>query len=73
MKNLLICLLIFGSTITQQSTLQGQNPQSLFQKGLIQEEGEGNLKAAIDIYNAIVNDNSIDRALRAKAHLLVLE
>jgi Tol biopolymer transport system component len=71
MKNLLICLLIFGSTITQQSTLQAQNPQSLFQKGLIQEEGEGNLKAAIDIYNAIVNDNSIDRALRAKALLHV--
>ena len=71
MKNLLICLLIFGSTLIQQNMLQAQNPQNLFQKGLIQEDGEGNLKAAIDIYNTIVNDISIDRTLRAKALLHV--
>ena len=71
MKNVLICLLIFGYTLTQQNILQAQNPQNIFQKGLIQEEGEGNLKAAIDIYNSIVNDNNIDRNLRAKALLHV--
>ena len=39
MKNVLICLLIFGYTLTQQNILQAQNPQNIFQKGLIQEEG----------------------------------
>ncbi len=71
MKNLFICLLIFGCMFSPQTPVQAQNPQQLFQKGLIQEEGEGNLKEAIAIYNSIVNDNSIDRTLRAKALLHV--
>lgn len=71
MKNLLIYLLIYGCMFSIQTPLLAQNPQKVFQKGLIQEEGEGNLKEAIAIYNSIVNDNSIDRTLRAKALLHV--
>ena len=71
MKKLLICLLIFGYTITQQTALQAQNVEKLFQQGLIQEEGEGNLEEAITIYNTIAKDVSADRKLRAKALLHV--
>ena len=71
MKKTLIYLLIFGCMLSISTPVQAQNPQKVFQKGLIQEEGEGNLKAAIEIYNSIVNDNSVDRTLRAKALLHV--
>jgi Tol biopolymer transport system component len=71
MKTLLTCLLISLLCLGNITPVQGQNPQKIFQKGLIQEEGEGNLKEAIAIYNSIVNDNSIDRNLRAKALLRV--
>lgn len=71
MKKLLISLLIFGITGIAQSPVQAQNGQHIFQKGLIQEEGEGNLTKAIEIYNSIVNDGKIDRKLRAKALLHV--
>jgi Tol biopolymer transport system component len=54
-----------------QTPVKAQNSQKLFQKGLIQEEGEGNLNKAIEIYNSLVNDVSIERALRAKALLHV--
>ncbi len=71
MKNLIICLLITGYVYSLQSPLHAQTPQQLFQKGLIQEEGEGNLNKAIEIYNSIVNDVSLDRGLRAKSLLHV--
>jgi Tol biopolymer transport system component len=54
-----------------QTPIQAQNSQQLFQKGMIQEEGEGNLAKAIDIYNSLVNDVNVDRSIRAKALLHV--
>ena len=71
MKNLLICLLLIGFLFFTQKAIQAQNPQQLFQKGMIQEEGEGNLTEAIEIYNSMVNDVNVDRELRAKALLHV--
>lgn len=71
MKNLHIYLLMIGFMFFMQKPVQAQNGQQLFQKGLIQEEGEGNLTEAIGIYNSIVNDVDVDRELRAKALLHV--
>lgn len=71
MKNLIICLLITGCVFSLQTPLHAQNPQKLFQKGIIQEEGEGDLTKAIEIYNSLVNDMNANRALRAKALLHV--
>jgi Tol biopolymer transport system component len=71
MKNLHIYLLMIGFMFFMQKPVQAQNGQQLFQKGLIQEEGEGNLTEAIGIYNSIVNDVDADRELRAKALLHV--
>ena len=71
MKNLLICLLTIGFLFLVQTPIQAQNAQQLFQKGMIQEEGEGDLNEAIEIYNSIVNDANEDRELRAKALLRV--
>lgn len=48
-----------------------QLPEKLFQQGLVKEEGEGELQEAIELYNQVVDDESADRALRAKALLHV--
>lgn len=71
MKNLLICLLIYGCMFSLQTPIQAQNAEKLFQQGMIQEEGEGNLTKAIEIYNSLANNVSVKRALRAKALLHV--
>ena len=62
---------MIGFMFFMQKPVQAQNAQQLFQKGLIQEEGEGNLTEAIGIYNSIVNDVDVNRELRAKALLHV--
>lgn len=46
-----------------------QTPSQLFQQGLLKENGEGDLKAAVAIYEKIAGDATADRSLRAKALL----
>lgn len=46
-----------------------QQAEKLFQKGLMMEEGEGNLPEAINIYKSIVNKESDDRYVQANALL----
>jgi len=53
------------------SPVIAQNPEQRFQEGIMMEEGEGNLPAAIDIFSAIVDDSNADVALQAKALLHV--
>ena len=48
-----------------------QSSEQCFQEGIMKEEGEGNLPAAIDIFNAIVEDSKAGEALQAKALLHV--
>ncbi len=71
MKKLFICLLVLGFILSFQTPILAQNSEKLFQQGMMKEEGEGNLKEAIAIYNKIVNNVSADRKLRAKALLQV--
>ena len=46
-----------------------QTPSQLFQQGLLKENGEGDIKAAVAIYEKIVGDATADRSLRSKALL----
>ena len=46
-----------------------QTPEQLYQRGLVKEEGEGELQDAIILYSQIADDPSADQALRAKALL----
>ena len=46
-----------------------QESKQLYQKGLQKEEGEGNLKEAITIYNKVVENKSAERIVRANALL----
>ena len=62
----LITFLIF-STIS----VFAQTPSQLFQQALLKENGEGNLKAAVEIYQKIVDDATADREWRANALLHV--
>jgi len=52
-------------------SVNAQNTEQLFQKGIMKEEGEGNLPEAIEIFNSIVEDSNADNALQAKALLHV--
>ena len=46
-----------------------QTPSQLFQQGVLQENGAGDLQAAVAIYEKIVADDTADRPVRAKALL----
>ena len=46
-----------------------QTPSQLFQQGLLQENGAGDLQAAVALYEKIVADETADRPVRAKALL----
>ena len=48
-----------------------QTAEQQYQKGLMQEEGEGNLQEAINIYNSIVENQNADISIQAKALLHV--
>src|SRR5680860_147979 len=48
-----------------------QSAEQLYQKGLMQEEGEGNLEEAIKIFAGIVENQNADQSLQAKALLHV--
>jgi hypothetical protein len=46
------------------------NPTSqLFQQALLKENGEGDLQAAVALYEKIVGDATVERELQAKAQL----
>lgn len=72
MKTLFVCRQIILLAILAIGTLwplQAQNPEALFQQGLMKEEGEGSLQEAIDIYIKLVSDESVNRPLQANAFL----
>ena len=66
MKYPLSFLILFFSTI---SLLFAQTPATLFQQALLKENGEGDLAAAVALYEKIAGDENADRALRAQAQL----
>jgi Tol biopolymer transport system component len=66
-KYVLISFLVVGSLTSSLA----QDAEKTFQQAMMKEEGEGNLEGAIEIYNTMVNDNSINRSLRAKALMQV--
>ncbi|MBC8184011.1 PD40 domain-containing protein [candidate division KSB1 bacterium] len=69
MKTKLILSLIISLVFV--SLCFAQTPSQLFQQALLKENGEGDLKAAVEIYEKIVGDTEADRSLRAKALLHV--
>ncbi len=64
---ILAAFLIVGSIYPSMA----QTPEQLYQKGLVKEEGEGNLNEAIGFYNKIVENPDADKSLQAKALLHV--
>ena len=46
-----------------------QQGEKQFLQGMMKAEGEGNLEAAISLFSELVNDNAVDRNIRAKALL----
>lgn len=68
---IIIGLLTTFLVFTGITTVFPQSPEQLYQKGLMQEEGEGNLQEAINIYNSVVENQNADQSLQAKALLHV--
>jgi len=52
-------------------TAFSQNPEQLYQQGLMKEEGQGSLQDAIEIFKQVVKNENADEALQAKALLHV--
>lgn len=50
-------------------SLSAQTADQLYQNGLLKESGEGDLQAAISIYETIVADETAEDAVKAKAQL----
>lgn len=67
MKKLIFMLIILAGFLYPVVSTFAQNYDKLFQEAIYKEEGEGNLKEAIDIYYQIANKDSADRGLRAKS------
>src|ERR1039458_8226360 len=44
-------------------------PEALFQRAMIQETGEHNMEAAIDLYKKVIEQAGSDRLLASKARL----
>ncbi len=63
----IFCLVLIVAVFI--TPLFSQSPSLLYQQGLLKENGEGDLKAAVAIYVKIVGDETVDRSLRAKAQL----
>jgi Tol biopolymer transport system component len=66
-KFLFLCIVLILAVFI--APLFSQSASQIFQQGLLKENGEGDLKAALVIYEKIVGDETADRSLRAKAQL----
>jgi Tol biopolymer transport system component len=71
MKTFAATFLLTSILVITGITSFAQNAEQLYQKGLMKEEGEGNLLEAINIFNHIVEDQNADKAIQAKALLHV--
>lgn len=69
MKSIIHFLIIMAFIIGSNSPSFSQNSEQLYQKGLMKEEGEGELQDAIKIYSQIADNTDADKSLRAKALL----
>ena len=61
----IVTVLIFGSI----NPSPAQSAEQFYQKGLMKEEGEGDLQEAIVLYNQVADNSTADISLRAKALL----
>jgi len=70
MKSLWINLILVAALIVAANNpSMAQTPEQLYQKGLMKEEGEGELQDAIDLYSQVADNSNADQSLRAKALL----
>lgn len=69
MKSTIYFLVIMAFILGSVSPIYSQNSEQLYQKGLMKEEGEGELSEAIVLYNQIVENQDAAKSLQAKALL----
>ena len=62
----ILAIFLVSGTVTN---TYSQDSKQLFQKGLMKENGEGDLQAAIKIYEEVVADENAENSVKAKAQL----
>ncbi|MBE3065790.1 MAG: tetratricopeptide repeat protein, partial [Spirochaetes bacterium] len=67
MKTIRIGFLAVALTVLASTLALTQSGQDLFQQALVKEQADGDLRAAIAMYQRIVRDFAGDRVLAAKA------
>lgn len=67
MKKLTVIMILGALLALASETAVAQNGYDLFQQALVKERAEGDLQAAIELYQRIVREHPGDRVLAAKA------
>jgi len=67
MKRLTVIMIVGSLMALASETAVAQNGYDLFQQALVKERADGDLQAAIELYQRIVREHSGDRVLAAKA------
>jgi hypothetical protein len=69
-KNLITILTLSVFLLTAYTNnVHAQDAKQMFQKGLMAENGQGDLQEAIKIYEGVVADENAESAVKAKAQL----
>ena len=68
-KYIILLVFLIAFVLLTVNYVFAQTPSQLFQQALLKENGEGDLKSAVTMYEQIVSDETADRELRAKAQL----
>ena len=69
MKSIITILLIVTFVFGSSNAAYSQNPEQIYQKALVKEEGEGALLDAINLYKQVADNSQAGNSLQAKALL----
>lgn len=71
MKPIITFLIIVSFVVGSSLAVYSQNPEQVYQKALVKEEGEGALLEAINLYKQVADNTNAGNSLQAKALLHV--
>lgn len=69
--HMLLIAIIGGFLFTASSPVLAENASALYQEGLMKENGEGNLDAAIELYRKIVSEHADTAEVAARAQFRI--
>jgi len=70
-SHVLLIAIVGGFLLTAPSPASAENASALYQEGLMKENGEGDLDAAIEVYRKIVSEHADTTEVAARAQLRI--